>query len=123
MTKAHATHKAWWDAQTAVNKQILGGALAVVENGTPGAAAKYGDQTTTAATEGFATAFNPDYDDLTGTVKGIVNTAGNALSGRGMMTDDGDGDDMADAPALPIFATLMLGGLLAGRGWWLRRRA
>ena len=44
-----------------------------------------------------------------------------------MMTDgdddDDDDDDMDAAPALPIFASLVLGGLLAGRGWWLRRRA
>ena len=54
-------------------------------------------------------------------MKGRVDKSADALSGRGaMMTDD---DDMAEAPALPLFASLMLGGLLAGRGWWLRRRA
>ena len=55
-------------------------------------------------------------------MKGRVNRSADALSGRGaMMTDDDD--DTAEALALPIFASLMLGGLLAGRGWWLRRRA
>ena len=118
-TDDHATNKAWWDAQDDVDKQILGGALAVVEDST--GTARYGTQTEMAAAEGFATAFNPAYDSLGATVKSIVNMAGNALSGRAMMTGGDDGMD--EAPALPIFATLALGGLLAGRGWWLRRRA
>ena len=57
-------------------------------------------------------------------MKGRVDKSADALSGRGAMItdDDDDDDDMAEAPALPIFASLML-GRLAGRGWWLRRRA
>ena len=63
------------------------------------------------------------YDMLAGTgVKGNVDMYLNALSGRGMMTDDDD-DDTADAPALPLVGVGLLGLLLAGRGAWLRRRA
>ena len=32
-TDAHKDHEAWWDSQIEVNKQILGGALAVVDDG------------------------------------------------------------------------------------------
>ena len=35
---------------------------------------------------------------------------------------DEEEDAMEEAPALPIFATIALGSLLAGRGWWLRRK-
>ncbi len=68
---------------------------------------------------------NDDYADLhaRNNVKGRVDKSADALSGRGAMMTDDDDDDRAEAPALPIFASLMLGGLLAGRGWWLRRRA
>ena len=118
--KAKATHKAWWDAQTDLHKQILGGALAVVQDGTENDADRYGDPTADAATTGLPVAFNEDYDDLGATVKGIVNTAGDALSGRGGMTTD-DGEE--EAPALPLVGIGLLGLLLAGRGAWLRRRA
>ena len=121
-TDAHASHEAWWDAQEDADNQILGGALTIVADGSAGDDNRYGAQTAAAAAAGLATAFSVDYDELGATVKGIVDTAGNALSGRGAMTDGGD-DGMDEAPALPIFATLLLGGALAGRGWWLRRRA
>ncbi len=107
-TKAHANHEAWWDAQEDVDKQILGGALRIAIDGQNDSFG-YGAQTETAAQSGFATAFNPAYDDLGGGVKPIVNTAGNALS-------------MTNAPALPLVGLGLLGFLLAGRGAWLRRR-
>lgn len=125
----HATHKAWWDSQIKVNKQILAGALRIVADGTAGEADRYGDQTTAAATTGSATLFGgtadddaTEYDDLTSLAKAVVDKAGNALSGRGAMMTDGGDDGMTDAPALPFIATIGLGGILAGRGWWLRRR-
>ena len=114
-TDAHATHKAWWGAQEVVDRQILGGALRIAADGSSGSFG-YGAQTSTAADDGFATAFDPTYDDLGATVKAIVNAAGTALSGRGMMTDD------EEAPALPLAGIGILGLLLAGRGAWLRRR-
>ena len=57
------------------------------------------------------------YASLTGALQSRVTNAYMALMGDAMPTTT------TDAPALPIFATLMLGGVLAGRGWWLRRRA
>ena len=51
-----------------------------------------------------------------------VDAAGSALSGATQTTDTDDDDDMDEAPALPLFATLALGSILAGRGWWVRRR-
>lgn len=129
MSSAHATHKAWWDAQsttdTGADKQILAGQVSLVDTtlteGVPytGADDGYnGDARDTGVSTGFAAVFNNDYDDLPSAAKPIVDKAGDALSGRDpMMTTD------TEAPALPLFATIGLGVLLAGRGWWNRRRA
>ena len=59
------------------------------------------------ATEDMSTA---PFSGLTAAMSGRVEAAYNALGG-----------DMP-APAIPIVGLLGLGGLLAGRGWWLRRR-
>ncbi len=119
--KMKATHKAWWDAQTVQHRQVLAGALAL--RALTGDGNAYDVALPAAATAGAATAFDPAYDSLGGLAKQVVDRAGNALSGRGGMMTDDDDDDMDEAPALPIFATLLLGGVLAGRGWWLRRCA
>jgi hypothetical protein len=113
-TNAHATHKAWWDAQNDnnVHRQILAGALRIAGDSTGGLG--YGAQTAAAEATGAPTAFNGSYDGLGALAKAVVDSAGDALSGRG--------DDMEDAPAIPLVGLLGLGGLLAGRGWWLRRR-
>jgi hypothetical protein len=113
MTNAHASHKAWWDAQSVVHRQILAGALRIAQDGIDGALG-YGDQTDTALTTGAATAFDAAYDSLGALAKGVVNMAGDALSGRG--------DGMTDAPAIPLVGVGILGLLLAGRGAWIRRR-
>ena len=79
--------------------------------------ARYGAQTSSAAQTGLPLAFNADYDDLGATVKGIVDDAGDALSGTdsGMMP--------TPTPAVPLVGIGIPGLLLAGRGAWLRRRS
>ena len=126
-TDAHATNEAWWDANDMVgdsannvNRQILAGAVPIVATSSDDTA-RYGAQTSTAAETGAGTLYSVDYDELTRQAKTVVDKAGNALSGRAMMTTEEEEEE--EAPALPLVGVGLLGLLLAGRGAWLRRRA
>ena len=120
-------HKAFWNDTTnasCLNRARVAGRTGLAVNGitvlTSGADAEPGAGTLDALLYCVA------YDGATGlrpTEKALVDHYLTVLSGRAMMTDDEEGDDEDEAPALPLVGVGILGLLLAGRGAWLRRRA
>jgi len=124
-----ATHKAWWDANSAADnacsyqQQALAGQVAISgDDGGLTISITGGTSVPVASTTGSDGDYCGSYDRLrSGATMERVMKSGDALSGRAMMTDGGD--DMDTAPALPLVGVGLLGLLLAGRGAWLRRRA
>ena len=113
MHEGYASHEAWWNANTdAGRRQALAGRVAI----------SAADQTSKAPSSDSAERdYSEDYDRLrSGTVMDRVVKSAAALSGQSaMMTDE---EEEEEAPALPLAGIAILGALLAGRGWWLRRR-
>ena len=93
----------WWDGMTQEGRQIAIGHFAYSDAGTDEA-----NEQTDPGTK---------YSMLNVETANRVNAAYNALKGENMMTDK-----PTPTPAVPFVAVLMLGGALAARGAYLRRR-
>ena len=111
MHEGYADHEAWWSANTgAGTRQALAGRVAISDV----------DQSSKSPTaDSDESDYSEDYDRLRSSAMDRVVKSANALSGQAaMMTDE----EEEEAPALPLAGIAILGTLLAGRGWWLRRR-
>ena len=110
MATGHADHKTWWSANSVANRQALAGRVAISgENQSykePSEDSNEGD-------------YSEEYDRLRPEPMARVVKSADALSGQSAMKTT---DDEEEAPALPLAGIAILGMLLAGRGWWLRRR-
>ena len=116
-----ASNKQWWQAQSEAQRHLAAGLLAHNALGSPASGNVMIGTTSINPTD-----YSDDYDRLRPAAKARVDKSGDALSGRAMMPptedEDEEEEEEEEAPALPIAGIAILGSLLAGRGWWLRRR-
>lgn len=127
MTDAHATHKAWWNAQSPASnactywQQALAGQAPIATDGGVIIATLTADNSATTTpgilTSGMTQDYCGSYDRLNDAGHARADKSGDALSGRGDMTPT-----PTPTPAVPFVFLMLLGGGLAARGAWMRRR-
>ena len=110
MHGGYADHKAWWNANTdAGTRQALAGRVAISDAS---------QNSKVPSQDADEDDYSEDYDRLRSGVMDRVVKSAAALSGQSATTTK----EEEEAPTLPLAGIAILGTLLAGRGWWLRRR-